>query len=76
MFDWNKLCNSGVDLSGTRGQLLRVTPEELAKHCTEGDYWTAVRGMVRACMHACACVEGGGGGVNTLNTLKCVHQAQ
>jgi cytochrome-b5 reductase len=50
MFDWNKLCNSGVDLSGTGGQLLRVTPEELAMHCTEGDLWTAVRGRLEICV--------------------------
>lgn len=44
MFDWNKVCSSGQDMSGTKGQLLQVTPEELAKHCTDEDLWTAVRG--------------------------------
>lgn len=46
MFDWNKVCNSGNDMSGTKGQLLQVSHEELARHCTEGDLWTAVRGVV------------------------------
>ena len=45
MFDWNKLCNSGeVDMTGTRGKMLRVSPEELAKHRTDSDLWTSVRG--------------------------------
>lgn len=44
MFEWNKICSSGVDMAGTKGQLLKVTPEELARHCTDGDLWTAVRG--------------------------------
>ena len=45
MFDWNKLCNSGqVDMTGTGGKMLRISPEELAKHCTDGDLWTSVRG--------------------------------
>ena len=45
MFDWNKLCNSGkVDMTGTGGRMLRVSPEELARHCTDDDLWTAVRG--------------------------------
>ncbi len=45
MFDWNKFCNSGeVDVTGTRGKMLRVSPEELAKHKRDGDIWTSVRG--------------------------------
>ena len=46
LFEWNKLCESGDDLSGTGGQLLHVTTEDLAKHNTEEDCWTAIRGTV------------------------------
>ena len=44
MFEWNVLCQSGQDLSGVGGKLRRVTLEELERHSTEGDVWTAVRG--------------------------------
>ena len=53
MFDWTKICNSGRDLTGTNGKLLRVTPEELARHCTGDDLWTSVRGKytLEPCIH-------------------------
>ena len=56
MFDWNKVCYSGKDMSGTKGQLLQVSHEELARHCTEGDLWTAVRGISQfiECYLVCA----------------------
>ena len=54
MFDWNKVCNSGIDMTGTGGQLLRVTPEELARHCTDKDLWTAVRGKFDNGAHDCS----------------------
>ena len=44
MFDWHKVCNSGQDMTGTGGKLLKVTQEELARHCKDDDVWTAVRG--------------------------------
>ncbi len=30
--DWVRLTNGSADLAGTKGQMLRVTKEELAKH--------------------------------------------
>lgn len=46
MFEWNVLCQSGQDLTGgVSGKLKKVTLEELARHSSEGDVWTAVRGM-------------------------------
>ncbi len=44
MFEWNALCQSGQDLTGVGGNLRTVSLEELAKHSTEKDVWTAVRG--------------------------------
>ncbi len=46
MFEWNKLCHSGRDMSGTKGKILKVSPEELAKHDSDGDVWTCVRGKM------------------------------
>ena len=46
LFEWNKLCASGQDLAGLGGRLLEVSPDELARHNTESDCWTAVRGKV------------------------------
>lgn len=42
--DWIRLCQRSTDLSGTNGHILRVTTDELAKHCTEEDAWTAING--------------------------------
>jgi len=44
MFEWNKLCHSGKDMSGTGGKMLKISPEELAAHSSDKDLWTAVRG--------------------------------
>ena len=44
MFDWTHYTQSAGDLTGVGGQLLRVSAEELAKHDTEEDAWTVVRG--------------------------------
>ncbi|XP_073845998.1 uncharacterized protein [Musca autumnalis] len=46
LMDWIRLGNSGVDLSGTKGRIVPVTPEELAKHNTRNDAWMAIRGVV------------------------------
>ncbi|CAB0019399.1 unnamed protein product, partial [Nesidiocoris tenuis] len=43
LMDWIRLGNSGVDLTGTGGKLLKVTREELAKHRKEDDAWIAIR---------------------------------
>ncbi|XP_019614402.1 PREDICTED: cytochrome b5 reductase 4-like [Branchiostoma belcheri] len=45
LMDWIRLSKSR-DLSGTGGRLHNVTPEELAKHDTESDAWTVIRGKV------------------------------
>jgi len=46
LMDWNRLCNSGQDLTGTRGQILRVTMSEVKKHRTEDDAWLVLNGRV------------------------------
>ena len=46
LFDWTKFSQSGQDLAGVGGRLLKVTESELAKHNTELDAWTAVRGKL------------------------------
>ncbi len=42
--DWIRLTNSGKDLTGTGGQLLKVTPKELAKHKSRNDCWMVING--------------------------------
>ena len=44
MFDWTRYTQSAGDLTGVGGQLQRVSSEELAKHNTEENAWTVVRG--------------------------------
>ncbi|XP_032877802.1 cytochrome b5 reductase 4 isoform X2 [Amblyraja radiata] len=46
LMDWIRLIKSGKDMTGLRGKLLRVTPEELAKHKEKTDCWICIRGMV------------------------------
>ncbi len=60
LLDWIRLCRKEKDLPGTGGNHLQVTLEELAKHNTPEDAWTAIRGefphmrtsTVRAAIHA------------------------
>lgn len=44
--DWIRFCRRSQDLAGTYGQEKKITPSELAKHCTEDDAWTAINGRV------------------------------
>lgn len=46
LMDWVRLGHSGTDLSGTKGTLLDVTPQELAKHNKRNDAWMALKGKV------------------------------
>ena len=44
--DWIRLGKNNKDLAGTGGKILKVTPEELSKHNTVKDCWTAIRGKL------------------------------
>ena len=44
LLDWIKLGKSGRDLTGVGGQRLEVTGDQLAKHCTQDNAWTALKG--------------------------------
>ena len=55
LLDWIRLCRSSKDLTAVGGKLLTVTEEELAKHNTPDDAWTAIRGALVA--HGVAIVE-------------------
>lgn len=44
LMDWIRLGNSGKDLTGTGGQVLKVTQRELSKHKKETDIWMALGG--------------------------------
>ncbi|XP_022652827.1 cytochrome b5 reductase 4-like isoform X3 [Varroa destructor] len=45
LVDWIRLAHR-EDLAGTGGRTLRVTPEELEKHCTPDDAWICIKGNV------------------------------
>ncbi|OQR75734.1 cytochrome b5 reductase 4-like [Tropilaelaps mercedesae] len=44
LIDWIKLAHK-EDLAGTGGKTLRVTPEELEKHCTPDDAWICIKAL-------------------------------
>lgn len=46
LMDWVRLGHSGTDLAGTKGALLDVTRQELAKHNKKKDAWMALKGKV------------------------------
>ena len=48
LLDWIRLCRKEKDLAGTGGENRKITEEELAKHCTEDDAWTAIKGIFHA----------------------------
>lgn len=52
LLDWIRLCRSKKDLAGNGGVPRPVTEEELAKHNTPDDAWTAIRGIYA---YMCVC---------------------
>ena len=46
LMDWNRLCNSGKDLSGTGGAMLQVPMSEVRKHRKKDDAWLVLNGRV------------------------------
>ena len=41
---WIRFNRRSLDLSGTHGEILKVTPSQLATHNTEEDAWTVFQG--------------------------------
>ncbi|CAF4292256.1 unnamed protein product [Rotaria socialis] len=46
LMDWIRKTSNTPNLSGTNGKILTITEEELAKHNTKTDCWTAISGHV------------------------------
>jgi cytochrome-b5 reductase len=44
LLDWIRLGKSGADLTSVGGREIDVTADELKKHCTMDDAWTALKG--------------------------------
>ncbi|XP_040573665.1 cytochrome b5 reductase 4 [Lepeophtheirus salmonis] len=52
LMDWVALMNSGKDLTGTGGRMIKVTKEELKKHGPEDkEPWIALQGLVYNISH-------------------------
>ncbi len=51
LMDWIKLTAKSTNLSGTNGQIIAVSMEELEKHKTRDDCWICVRGKVYNVTH-------------------------
>jgi len=44
LLDWIRLGKSGRDLTGVGGRRQDVTADQLARHCSHDDAWTALKG--------------------------------
>ena len=55
LFEWNKVCQRDRDMAGTKGRLLKITSDELAKHSSQSDLWTSVRGELQS---GCVLIRG------------------
>lgn len=49
LLDWIMLGSKHPDLAGTGGVLRKVTADELARHNSESDAWTCIRGSESNC---------------------------
>lgn len=45
LFEWRKLCESNTDVPLSERPTLLVSLDDVSKHNTEEDCWTAIRGI-------------------------------